>query len=123
MASKFPLQSKAKVESGVPAVTNSACLSIRLSAEVDRVVPHRRDANPGTIHISHAMNRGTGRHQTGIVQFKNWGREIYLTSPLRSHKCHVARAGVEALDDFIRRLVSEQLDLNPDPIRKRASNI
>jgi hypothetical protein len=87
------------------------------------VVPHCCDANLGTVYVGHAVNRGTGWHQTGIVQFKNRGRELYLARPLGSHKCHFARAGVEALHDFVRGLISDQLDFNSDPSREYASDI
>src|SRR2546422_7988895 len=43
-----------------------------------------RDPNPGPARVGDAADRGAGRHQIGIVQFKHWRRKADLPGANRT---------------------------------------
>src|SRR5207244_10143809 len=48
------------------------------------VIAHDRDPNPGPVRVGDAADRGAGRHQIGIVQFKPWRRKADLPGANRT---------------------------------------
>jgi hypothetical protein len=89
------------------------------------MIAHSRDADRGPVCVSDASGRGASRHQQGVVELENWGREVAdVGGPsVERQKQQVARAGFEAGHGLWRNRVFQQHDLNPDTRCKRPSNL
>jgi hypothetical protein len=89
------------------------------------VIAHGRDANPALVCVGDAADRGAGRHQQGVVELENRGREVAdVGGPgVKRQKQKVARASLETLDGLGRSRVLQENDLNPDACGKRSSDL
>ena len=102
--------------SGVSAYTSSACFNKRLSVNGRGMIAHSRDANPGPVCVGDAADRGASRHQKGVVELENRGREVAdarRPECVERQKQQVARAGLEALHGLRRSRMIRAARLEP----------
>ena len=90
------------------------------------MIAHGRDPNAGPIRVGDAADRRAGRHQAGIVDLHERGREAADLGNARRvepQRPNVAGPAVEAVHELARRRLLHQHELNADARRKGANDL
>src|SRR5262249_43691520 len=89
---------------------------LQLTGQLERrsVIAYGGDANPGPVGVGDAADRGLRRHQQGVVELKDRGREVADVGRARVERQEqqVAGASLEAADGLRRSGMFQERRLN-----------